>query len=378
MENLYKLKTVCSSTISFIKQLTKDEIALKELEQCTNFLTEFYTPTLKQRIYHFYHEIFATVNCVHCGNPSTWNKFDAINYNEVSVRSKNYNQFCEQAECQSFKNKLKMKKQLETMNVSNCSQLPSWKSTKIKNCLEKHGVEWYNQTSEYKEKLKSNSLERYGVDHYTKLESVQEKKKQTCLEKYGVDNITKLTSTQDKIKNTCIERYAYTSASKNEMIKDKIKQTNQLKYGKDWFIQTESFKYKTLNKYEQIGVTHCSQISGTVEKRTRAGFRWKDYVLPSGKVIKVQGYENIAMDRLLETYSEDDIVTDNKDIENYIGKIFYEHDNKKHRYFPDIYVISTNTLIEVKSQWTYNSQKSINLIKANVASTLANFEFMII
>lgn len=65
-------------------------------------------------------------------------------------------------------------------------------------------------------------------------------------------------------------------------------------------------------------------------------------MLPSGRVEKIQGYEGFTINNLLDNgYQENDIITSNKQIEKYTGKIFYFdkfENNRKKKYYPDIYI----------------------------------------
>ena len=47
---------------------------------------------------------------------------------------------------------------------------------------------------------------------------------------------------------------------------------------------------------------------------TRNGYKYHLYEMPSGKIIKLQGYEPKLMDKLLLTYSEDDILYEKQDM----------------------------------------------------------------
>jgi DNA-directed RNA polymerase subunit RPC12/RpoP len=85
------------------------------------------------------------------------------------------------------------------------------------------------------------------------------------------------------------------------------------------------------------------------EKNEGSKVRYKDYTLPSGKVIKIQGYENMALDELVQHFSEDDLVTKRTEV----PEMKYELNGKIGSYFPDIYIKSENLIIEVKSSWTY-------------------------
>jgi len=109
-------------------------------------------------------------------------------------------------------------------------------------------------------------------------------------------------------------------------------------------------------------------------ERVKISYLFKNYKMPSGNNIRIQGYEHIALDELVKKYQELDIITERKKVPT----IKYTFKNKQLRYYPDIYIVSENKIIEVKSTWTYN----INLIK-NIHKALAvrklgyDFEFWI-
>ncbi len=68
--------------------------------------------------------------------------------------------------------------------------------------------------------------------------------------------------------------------------------------------------------------------------------------------MKVQGYEPQALDELLETYAESDLIIKEKNIEKEIGPIMNKLDGKARRYYPDLYIRSENKIVEVKSSYT--------------------------
>lgn len=131
------------------------------------------------------------------------------------------------------------------------------------------------------------------------------------------------------------------------------------------YINSKSkMKYKCICKNEYV-TTWDSFRSGHIrckycadENTAKNSFQFKDYILPSKKTIRIQGYENIALDELLLTIKEDDIILSKRNM----PKIKYILKNKKHRYYPDIYIPSQNKIIEIKSHYTYKS----NLIKNNI------------
>lgn len=98
-------------------------------------------------------------------------------------------------------------------------------------------------------------------------------------------------------------------------------------------------------------------------KYFKSSVRYKEYILPSGKIVNLQGYEPQVLGELLKTYSEDDIVIGVKELNKSIGKISYVFEDKERTYYPDFYIKSENKIIEVKSKWTYEFHKNQNLAK---------------
>ena len=94
------------------------------------------------------------------------------------------------------------------------------------------------------------------------------------------------------------------------------------------------------------------QNSEISSKSSSNAYKTKNYILPSGNIIRIQGYEHFALDELIykENVKEEDILVSRIDV----PEIWYLNpkDNKKHRYFTDIYIKSQNKCIEVKSSWT--------------------------
>ncbi len=107
------------------------------------------------------------------------------------------------------------------------------------------------------------------------------------------------------------------------------------------------------------------------------GRSYKEYILPSGHTVKLQGYEPHVLNDLLKTYSESDIICEVKNINKEIGLIKYFFNNKICTYYPDFYIKSTNTIIEVKSEFSFNYAKEKNLAKEQ-ACLKQGFNFLFI
>ena len=106
-----------------------------------------------------------------------------------------------------------------------------------------------------------------------------------------------------------------------------------------------------------------------MEKQIKNSYYLKEYTLPSGKTIKIQGYEHFALDELIkkENIYEEEIITGCKNVPT----IWYnDSNNKKRRHFVDIFMPNKNKCIEVKSTWTFTTQKEVVFLKQNAAKEL--------
>jgi len=173
---------------------------------------------------------------------------------------------------------------------------------------------------------------RYPYCDECSLKKKAAKCEKTCLDKYGVTNASKLPENIKKISDTFIKKYG--GHPKNtEEVQKKWVATCLEKYG-----------------------GHPNQNAEVQSKSEKNSFAYKDYMMPSGTVVKYQGYENLALDELVQKYDEEDI----KIGRGVVPIIPYTVDNVKHVYFPDFYIKSENKIIEVKSEWT------LQLYRANI------------
>lgn len=212
------------------------------------------------------------------------------------------------------------------------------KNTKFVN----HGDPNYNNS----EKRAKTNMQRYGGISPTSSEEIKKKSKQTKIENHGDPYF----SNWEKGKQTCQKRYNVNSNLWIKEIREKIKSDNIKKYGYD----------------------HHTKSPDYVQ-----GFNNKKYNFLD-KQITIQGYENLALDMLIPKYGERDIIIGKHEIFKKLGRIEYTHKNKVHVYFPDIFIISKNLIIEVKSQWTFDSKKEINLLKREACLKRGfNFNFWI-
>ena len=280
---------------------------------------------------------------------------------------KNYRQFIKTGSycklCAVYKKKERMKNTFQNnYSAENPNQNTEIRQ-KVKNtCLEKYGVENPFQNEVIKEKIKETNLKKYGVENPNQNTEIRQKTKSTCLEKYGVENPNQNTEIRQKTKNTCLEKYGVDCYLQQEEVKEKIKQNNFDKYGVKHNSQTQQFKDKFKNTcLEKYGVEHISQNAKIAEKMSNNAYKSKDYIFPSGRIERIQGYEHYMLSELLqqENILEDDIIVSRKEVPS----VWYEDKNgKKRRYFVDCFIKSQNRCIETKSTWSASKAKDSDCI----------------
>jgi len=190
------------------------------------------------------------------------------------------------------------------------------------------------RTNRSYEKASKTFTARYGVTNRFQLRGVKQKIQATLLERYGVDNPLKSEVIRQKITKTCLERY---------------------------------------------GVEHPMQHPEVFERCHAAlvasRYRRKKFTFPSGRCVFVQGYEPQVLNYLLLCdICETEIFTER----DKIPVILYTFSDRVHAYYPDIFLPKLNTLIEVKSSYTWKSQAEQNLAKQAAAQEEGYRHFIII
>ena len=266
-------------------------------------------------------------------------------------------------------------------------------------CLEKYGVEYSLQSQDVREKGKASNMKKYGVENSMQSHEVREKSKVTNLEKYGVESPLQNKEVMKKVKSTNLEKYGVENPSQNKEIKSKKVDTCFKNYGvenpsqsnivkskkvdtcfKNWGVEHPSQAEEVREKgkvscLEKYGVEYAMQNPDIADKSSKASYSRKDYTLPSGKIIQVQGYEHYALDELVKIFNEDEIKTGSGSV----PEIWYDDDEGlKHRHFVDIFIPSQNKCIEVKSTWTAEKKKDYIFKKQQAGKHLGyNYEIWI-
>lgn len=150
-------------------------------------------------------------------------------------------------------------------------------------------------------------------------------------------------------RDTCFKNFGVEYPMQSAIVRDKAKDTWMINFGVSNPMQSENIFHK-YNPYYK-----------------------KYYTLPSGKIIKIQGYEHF----FLNNYFSIGGIEENVQYEK-IESVSYVLNGVKHFYYPDFYLKNENKVIEVKSEWTFEKDLKKNLSKQRACIEQGfDFEFFI-
>jgi len=194
-------------------------------------------------------------------------------------------------------------------------------------CLKKYGTEFSSQSLVCRLKVKKAWKEKDILEY-------NEKRRNNHQQKYGVDNPFQRKEVQKKYNKTMIKNH-----------------------GVEWPMQSKEIYEKSKKSCkESTGFEYSAQSLECREKQLKNTFRKKEYILPSGKIILLQGEEPNFLDYVFSNnlLKEDEI--------NYKPKrIKYILEEKEHYYFPDFFISKLNLVVEIKSWYILSIQKNTDL-----------------
>lgn len=176
----------------------------------------------------------------------------------------------------------------------------------------------------------------------------------------------------DKIKETQILKYGSLACQTDEF-KEKSKLTKLQRYGNEYYAGWEKSantnRTKTTDEKNAINEKRrntnlalygieCPLMRPDILKKSMVSNGiGKEYTMPSGKIVRVRGYENIWLDMIFadEIYAECELIIDDMSKMYSLPLFTYKTvERQVRKYYPDIYVPSKNLIIEIKGRWWYD------------------------
>ena len=175
----------------------------------------------------------------------------------------------------------------------------------------------------------------------------------------------------DRSKATIMKNYGVENPGQSVSVKKKIQDAWSTKYGGHPKTNKEVQDKWTATCLEKYG-GHHNQNKEVQAKSEATSYHYKTYMMPSGNLVKYQGYEDKALDELVQLYEEENICIGRSNIPS----VDYYIDDKKHVYFPDFFIKSENKIIEVKSEWTIQLRRG-NIEEKALATVKAGYKYEI-
>jgi len=395
------IRFLCNGVGGFCEKCTKNIKDNKRKQTCIERHGEKYTKFTKQGLIDACNRDKCKIDFDNIKTYNSQNDIDflcncGLNHKKKFKNIVIFGGFCEKCMKEKAKERIKQTCQ-DTWGVDHFTQLPEVKNKAKQTCFERYGVEHALQSQEVKNKAKQTCFERYGVEHALQSQTVKEKSKETCIKKFGCEYASQSEEFKERVKKTCntkfgvdylmqskemkdkakqssllnngteypmqsqtvkekskqtrLDKYGVEHALQSQEFKDKFKQTSLLNNGTEYPMQSQKIKDKAKQKnLLNYGAEHPMQNADFAEKASKNAYNPKEFNFPCGNSIQVQGYEPFLLKRLVEEgYTYEDIVVKRTEV----PKIWYEKDNKQHRYYCDVYISKINTIYEVKSTWTY-------------------------
>ncbi|ALH06974.1 putative Vsr/MutH/archaeal HJR family endonuclease [Port-miou virus] len=215
-----------------------------------------------------------------------------------------------------------------------------------------YGVECALKNKKVREKIAATNMEKRGVDNPSKDPKVREKFRETMKERYDVEYPIQNPEIKEKIKETLEKTHGVECAFQTQKCKEKSRAALTKKYGPGGAFSDPEVrrKCKETNKARH-GYEHIMHNDEIFAKRQKSAFGVKKFVLPSGREIAYQGYEHFAIQLLLDEGNNEENIFSCFDKKIRVG---YTYLDKFRKYQPDIFIQDTNTVVEVKSTWTFS------------------------
>lgn len=258
--------------------------------------------------------------------------------------------------------------------ISNPSKLPSANSKRLKTYAQRYGTN--NMLSLYAK----DWGEKFEGGHPMRDPAIKEKRKRTYNIRYNADHPMLNPEVKARYRAS-FEAFLGDEARQNSW-KENQKRTFLKRFGVPHPMKNSQVVAKRAQMWKEKYGGHPIQSVEVHKKWQASAFRQKLYTLPSGRVLKLRGFEAKVLEHLISNwgFAEEDFEFD---VSNF-PEIYYADpsSNRKCRYYPDFYLPQLKWIIEVKSEYTFlEVEKQVferNLAKRSACLALGfDFSFLI-
>jgi len=308
----------------------------------------------------------------------------------------------ERYQCEhTLQNKEIQKKTQDTImkkyNVKCTLQVPEIKEKARLTTQSNFGVDNSLQNPQVREKIRLTNQRIYGINNPSQNPQVKEKARLTNQRNLGVDYPLQNPQVREKARLTNQRIYGSVCSLQNPQVKEKARLTNQRNLGVDYPLQSPVIreKIRLINQrnlgvdtpleskvirdkgketmLSRYGALYSMHIPNILHKIHTSSYLFRNYTLPSSRIVEYQGFENLALDELLlnQKIPEENVVNMGLhqikftmlDIYPFLTSIDSTKKYKKYGYTPDIFIISQKKFIEVKSTYTLTFKTHIIFVK---------------
>jgi hypothetical protein len=216
-------------------------------------------------------------------------------------------------------------------------------------------------------KYTATMMEHYGVPVPTKNPAVDAKRRKTNLKRYKAEQVMRSVKVQNKYKKTLQTRHGVTHISQIPGVLEKANATRMENgtFGGD-------LKKRNMTSQAKYGTDWPIQDPDVFQRNVDSCFKHKVFVLPSGAIVFLQGYEPYVVTHMLnDGYKEQDFQWRNKPSFWYTDKA-----GRRRRYHPDLVLPTHNSIVEVKARKWFERDLDL-IIRKGRACQDAGWEFTV-
>lgn len=234
---------------------------------------------------------------------------------------------------------------LAKYGVENPAQLPGVVAKRKKTLLQRTGYEHALQNPESLAKSKQSCRATTGTDFPLQNLKVLKQARATLKARTGYEYYQHSPEAYARVRAAYTKRTGYAHQSQNPDVKLAKIATNLRKRGVENPFQDLKTQLKIRRTLQaRYGVDNPTQSLEILRKVFKTQHRIKEFVY-QGRTFRFQGWEDTIIRKLVDCYGKRPVVTQ-------FDKTYPEDTFSRLGTFPDVYVKSIDTFVEVKSTWT--------------------------